>query len=134
MKTPVITCLVIALVQMSCVLPIPHRRVHVHGVEGEVINSRTARPIQNATVVSSITGNELATTDLAGKFRVKSIYGWHGAYLIGPISYSIFPYFDMETPPPPIRISAKGYRPKEFSRNDLRCRMSGSGKFPLDPQ
>ncbi len=45
-----------------------------------------------------------------GKFVVKSEYGWHGAYLVGPISYSLLPHFDMPSRIRDFRIEADGYR------------------------
>ncbi len=120
----------VAIAQSSCILPIPHRRVHAQGIEGKVVAATTKRPIAGAKVSSAITRNELATTDSGGVFRIKPDYGWHGAMLIGPISYSLFPHFDIQYPPPPIQISADGFRSREFrDRQELAMEI-----FPLDTE
>jgi hypothetical protein len=126
----------VALAQMSCILPVPHRRVHAHGIEGKVINRNTNVPIQGAKVTSVFTGNELARTNSTGMFRIKPDYGWHGAYLVGPISYSLLPHFDIESPPPPVRISAAGYLTAEFGRREgySQLQRDGTKEFPLVPK
>jgi hypothetical protein len=108
-----------ALASSSCILPIPHRRVHASGIEGKVLAATTREPITGAEVSSAISGKKLAMTDSDGMFRIKPEYGWHGAYLIGPISYSLLPHFDMPYPAPPIRIAADGYRAGEFRGPEL---------------
>lgn len=124
MKTWRIILLGVAVAQTSCILPIPHRRVHAEGIEGKVVAATSKMPISGAKVSSAITRNELATTDSAGDFRIKPDYGWHGAMLIGPISYSLLPYFDIQYPPPPIRISANGFRSREFrDRKELAMKV-----------
>jgi hypothetical protein len=129
MKISVILLLGMAFAQTSCILPIPHRRVHVSGLEGKVINRTTRAPITGAKVSSAFSGKPLATTDSAGKFRIKPVYGWHGAYLISPISYSLLPHFDIGPPPLSVRISAAGYQPREFGRREY-----SRDEFPLDPR
>ena len=103
----------------GCVLPIPHRRIHTQGCEGKVASSITKLPISGARVASALNDNTLATTDTSGRFRIAPSYGWHGAYMIGPISFSLLPYFDMGYPAEPIRISATGYHAKEFGRDSI---------------
>lgn len=122
----------IAFVQTCCVLPIPHCRVHVHGIDGKVIDSKTHAPIQKAEVASTTANHPFAVTATDGRFRIKPIYGWHGAYLFGPISYSLLPHFDMAYWRAPIRISAAGYRPAEFGAPHLI--RDGLQEFPLDPK
>lgn len=101
---------VVACSLTGCVLPIPHRRVHVGGIEGKVIDARTQAPLEGAKVTDAHSGSLLATTDRAGEFAVSPKRGWHGAYLYGPISFSLLPHFDMAAPAPEIRVSAEGYR------------------------
>ena len=101
--------LVVACSLTGCVLPIPHRRVHVRGVEGKVIDVRTQSPLEGAKVTDPSSGSLLATTDRAGDFKVSAKWGWHGAYFFGPISSSLLPYFDMAYPAPAIQVSVEGY-------------------------
>jgi hypothetical protein len=101
---------VVACSLTGCVLPVPHLRVHVEGIEGKVIDARTRSPIDGARVTDLCSGSLLATTDRAGEFEVKAKRGWHGAYFYGPISYSLLPHFDMAYPAPAIRVAAEGYR------------------------
>jgi hypothetical protein len=130
MKNRMVLSMIVAVVQTSCILPIPHRRVHAEGIEGKVVAATSKMAISGAQVSSAITRNELATTDSGGDFRIKPDYGWHGAMLIGPISYSLLPYFDIQYPPPPIRISAVGFRSREFrDRKELAMKV-----FPLDAE
>ena len=80
------------------------------------MNSNSKLPISGARVAYGHTDRTLATTDPTGKFQIETLYGWHGAYMIGPISYSLLPFWDMGTPAPSIRISAAGYHTKEFDQ------------------
>jgi hypothetical protein len=100
---------VVASSLAGCVLPVPHRRVHVRGIEGKVIDASTRSPLAGAKITDLRSGSLLATTDRAGEFKVRAKRGWHGAYLYGPISYSLLPHFDMTYPAPAIRVSAEGY-------------------------
>jgi hypothetical protein len=101
---------VVACSLTGCVLPVPHRRVLIRGIEGRVIDGRTQSPLEGAKVTELSSGRVLATTNRAGEFEVAAKGGWHGAYLFGPISYSLLPHFDMTYPAPAIRVSAEGYR------------------------
>jgi hypothetical protein len=101
---------VLACSLTGCVIPVPHRRVHVEGIEGKVIDARTQYPIEGARVTNLQIGSLLAMTDRVGEFKVRAKGGWHGAYFYGPISYSLLPHFDMAYPAPAIRVAAEGYR------------------------
>ena len=130
MKTLTILSLGVAIAQSGCILPVPHRRLHVEGVKGRVVSAATHRPIAGAKVSSAITRDELAITGSDGSFVIQPDHGWHGAMLIGPVSYSLLPHFDMPSPPSPIRISAAGFRAKEYrDRRELAMKV-----FPLDPK
>lgn len=97
----------------SCVVPIPHRRVHVVGVTGLVVSADSGQPISTATVVA---GNvrEPARTDKDGKFTIQPIMGWHGARFVGPISLSLLPAFDLPEYVWDLRVSAPGFQAKSF--------------------
>jgi len=94
----------------GCVLPVPHRRLHSAGIEATVVDAETTSPVGGAKVSNPDGSSLLTTTDAKGHFEISSRYGWHGAYLIGPISYSLLPYFDIPYPRPPLKIDATGYR------------------------
>lgn len=136
MKACVLILLGFVIAQTSCVLPVPHRRVHTHGIEGRIIDGKTREPIRGAKVISLMSDQELAESDSDGMFRVDSAHGWHGAYLIGPISYSLLPHFDIASPPPPIRILAAGYRSAEFGRGHeyQQSPQKETNVFPLIPK
>ncbi len=103
------TALLAAFLMTGCILPVPHRRMHVEGLDAKVVDEKSEAPIHGAKVSSSDGTRVLAITDRQGGFKIPPAYGWHGAYLIGPISYSLAPYFDMPSAPPPFRVEASGY-------------------------
>lgn len=100
-----------SLLVSGCVLPVPHRRMHNAGIKARVVDAKTASPLRSAKVSSADGSHILYTVDSEGDFEIPSQYGWHGAYLVGPISYSLLPHFDMPYPRPPFRIEAIGYQP-----------------------
>lgn len=112
--------LTLVLICSSCVIPVPHRRVQRRGLEGWVTDAQTGKPIAGAKIQirkksqSPESDQEFETVAVSGRngrFRQKSDYSWHGAYLFGPISYSLFPYFDMAYPGAATgRVSAMGYQ------------------------
>jgi hypothetical protein len=120
----VILALWLVLGLTGCVLPIPHMRVHAYGAQGLVLDAQTRSPIL-AAKVSTLEG-ELRTTqtDAKGHFVLPAIYGWHGAYLISPISQSLAPGFDVAVRQCRISITAPGYEDREFEI---------SGNFPNQP-
>lgn len=110
-KLPRIAALLAGLLFLAgCVLPVPHRRLHSAGVEATVVDADTTSPVGGAKVSNSDGGRALATTDPEGHFEIPAQYGWHGAYLVGPISYSLLPHFDIPSPRPPLKINATGYQ------------------------
>jgi len=102
----------------SCVLPVPHRRVHVDGVDARIVSESDGRPVSGATISTSNGDMIITTADVDGRFRIKPQYGWHGAYLFGPISYSLWPHFDLSKPRPPFRVSATGFVTKTVHSSD----------------
>lgn len=102
----------------GCVLPIPHRRLHSAGIEATVVDADTASPVSGAKVSTPDGSNLLTSTNAKGRFEIPSRYGWHGAYLIGPISYSLLPYFDIPYPQAPLKIEATGYRSRTIEPFD----------------
>lgn len=99
-----------SLLVSGCVLPVPHRRMHTAGIEARVVDAKTALPVPGAKVSSTFGSRILSTVDSQGDFEIPAQYGWHGAYLIGPISYSLLPHFATAYPRPPFRIEAIGYQ------------------------
>ena len=94
----------------GCIIPLPHRRLHERGHEARVVDARTRSPIAGAELRSMPGGSLITTTDANGDFRIKPRWSWHAAYLVGPISYSMLPHFDLPPMwPPPFRVIANGY-------------------------
>ena len=99
----------------GCILPVPHTRVHVYGVDGQVVSSADYSPITNATVVSLNDPMKVVHSNRKGHFHLPAERRWHGAYLIGPISLSLLPDFDIAHAGRIIRVSAPGYITKDFN-------------------
>ena len=112
------TLLAASLCLAGCVLPVPHRRLHSAGIEATVVDAKSATPVGGATVSIAGRDGELAVTDGKGHFEIPARYGWHGAYLVGPVSYSLLPHFDLPFPRPPLKIEASGYRPRTIQSSD----------------
>jgi len=93
----------------GCILPVPHTRVHVFGVTGQVVSAADHTPVRGASIASVDEPTEKAHCDSAGNFRLHARRGWHAAYLIGPICESILPGLDVTNPGREIRLSAPGY-------------------------
>ena len=111
MKSLRITTLIAAsLFLVGCVLPVPHRRIHSPGIEAAVIDAKTASPVTGAKISSPDGSRVLTAVDSRGRFKIPAKYGWHGAYMVGPISYSLLPHFDIPHPRPSFRIDAIGYQ------------------------
>lgn len=125
----------------SCIIPFPHRRIHSYGYEVTVADSKTHQPIPGAHVSDPKSGCTIAVTDAKGKFGEAPVYGWHFAYLLGPISYSMFPYFDMFYSctddvlwAHSVRISAADYKTKVFNTRKPSSHQGGRSlyEFYLD--
>lgn len=95
----------------GCIMPIPHKRVSVIGIEGIVCDSDTGAPILGASVSVMYSGkSKIVFTDEQGRYKVEEEKSWHGAYFIGiPVSFSLFPVLDAPLFPCAIFISADGY-------------------------
>lgn len=126
----------LTILNSSCVLPIPHRRVHVSGLEARVVSSADSSPVAGAEVrARHSTGKLIAVTDRNGEFSIKPIYGWHGAYLVGPVSYSLLPFFSMGSPGvmPPVAVSARGYTTKQCDGSDFPPSATDELVIELNP-
>jgi hypothetical protein len=72
-------------------------------------------PLFLGASVSSPDGRRaLTTADTQGHFEIPPEFGWPGADLSGPISFSLLPHFDIEHPVTSFRNTA-GYHPKTFN-------------------
>ena len=98
----------------GCIMPIPHRRVHAYGVDGRVVDALALNPLTNAVVSTRFMRKQECRTDSNGQFAIRPVYGWHGAYLISPISLSLFPSWDVTFPERDIVITAPGYITESF--------------------
>jgi hypothetical protein len=113
-RTHVIALLPLMLIASGCIVPIPHRRLHAYGVRGSVVDARSNEPIPTAIVARGTNLHESVTCNASGEFEIKPVHGWHGAYLIGPISLSLFPGFDIAAPCATVSASAPGYPQQTF--------------------
>lgn len=95
-------------------MPVPHRRLHAYGVDGRVVDGVSLHPVTNAVVTTRFIRTQDCRTNADGQFAIAPVYGWHGAYLIGPISLSLFPSWDITFPERDIVISAPGYITEVF--------------------
>ena len=125
-----------SLLVLGCVLPIPHRRMHSAGIEARVVDAKTAWPVRDAKISSADGRRAFSAVDSEGGFEIPSQYGWHGAYLVGPISYSFFPHFDMPYPRPAFRVEASGFQsmtvqPYDDLKTDTR---TGQAIVQLQPK
>lgn len=116
-----------SLFLVGCILPVPHRRLHTEGIEATVIDAKTTTPVTGAKVSSPDGSSVFASVDSKGRFEILAKYGWHGAYLVGPISYSLLPHFDIPNRRPPFRIDAIGYQPMKVQPYDKMKRDERTG-------
>jgi hypothetical protein len=114
----IIAILPLVLFVSGCIMPIPHRRLHAYGVHGSVVCAESKEAIPDAVVALGTNLNASVACDAAGRFEIKPIHGWHGAYFIGPISLSLFPGFDMTFPHATVTATAPGYEVNMFSLAD----------------
>ena len=99
-----------ALTLAGCVVPVPHKRIHEFGVTGRLLDSMSRTPVKAARIEASEGRTEAALSDANGFFTLKPVYGWHGAYCIGPISLSLWPALDVPSMSRTIMITASGHR------------------------
>ena len=111
----------------GCIMPIPHRRLHAYGVKGQIVNASDQRPIADALVTCNVQKKRDAKTDTTGQFTLRPAYGWHGAYVIGPINLSLLPGWDMTYPGSTFEVFAPGFQ----RRNLLRVRWPCSRRAIL---
>ena len=124
MKT--MTGLLLAALCTGCIMPIPHRRVHSYGVEGRVCDASTSSPIVGAVVTSNDQKHRETKTNDKGEFSLRPAYGWHGAYVIGPISLSLLPCWDITFPGTAIDVTATGYQSEHFRVVDIKGTHKGT--------
>jgi hypothetical protein len=99
-----------ALLLSGCVIPAPHERLHEFGVAGTILDSESHTPIKGAKIQSPGGQTKAVFSDASGSFKLKPVYGWHGAFFIGPICESLLPGFDMPSHKRTIVVTAEGYR------------------------
>ena len=111
MRHLISSVLLFGIVMLSgCIVPIPHQRLHELGVVGHVYDSRLGAPLKGVKIEDRQDPKRVTYSDAGGSFRLRPVYGWHGAYFIGPVSLSLFPGFDMPVFYRSVLISADGYR------------------------
>lgn len=115
MQIRIPTLLLITICYSGClVLPIPHKRFHAPGVECRVVDSRSKRPVANATIQDTNRPSLMCHSDAGGHFTLEPVYGWHGAVLISAIGYSLFPSLDVPDFERNVSISAPHYGTRAF--------------------
>jgi len=113
----------VVLSTSSCVLPIPHKRLHGPGASGVIIDAHTKSPITGATVAPVDADSAIVVTDERGHFTILPRYGWHGAAVVGPIGSSLFPSLSVTTDTREVTTSADGY---QKLNTILKARYSGN--------
>jgi hypothetical protein len=113
----------VALATSSCILPIPHKRLHGPGVSGIVIDADRQTPIVGANVSSTDDDKAIAVSDAKGHFAIPPLYGWHGAAVIGPVGSSLFPSLDVSPYKRELILRAKGYQEQSMT---VRARNPGN--------
>ena len=115
--------IVIAFATSSCVLPIPHKRLHGPGVSAVIIDAHQKAPIAGATVAPTDDASVLEVSDSKGHFTIPPRYGWHGAAVLGPVGSSLFPSLDVTPSTREVIVSAKGYHERKVT---FKARYSGN--------
>jgi len=125
----------IVVVCNGCLLPVPHTRVHILGVDGQVVSALDRRPLGSASVASIDEPTETARCDSNGFFRLRPRRGWHAVYLVSPICESLLPGFDMAYPGREIQVSVPGYVTTNFgvSTNLISGAYLHAGQLLLTP-
>ena len=101
--------LLLAFCTASCVVPFPHTRIHAPARKGRVVADDGHTPVAGA-VVTSLENGKQCTTDADGRFSLPAVKGWHGAWLFSPpLTYSIWPFRDMDGQAHRIRIESDGF-------------------------
>ena len=75
------------------ILPVPHYRRHMCGIDGTVCDAETGRPLANADIsVNAGRYNQHTITDEFGHFSTRETHGWHFIFWIAtPSSGSLLP-------------------------------------------
>jgi hypothetical protein len=105
----------IVLTTTSCVLPVPHKRLHGPGVTGIVIDADRETPIVGATVSPTDDDRAIAITDGKGFFSIPPRYGWHGAAVVFPPGPSLFPSLDVPSYERKVVLRAKSYQEQDLT-------------------
>lgn len=111
-------------------LPIPHTRLHAYGVQGRIVSSVNETAVAGASILSEDDSTAHCRSDATGAYRLPPLYGWHGAYFIGPISLSLLPGWDVTSPERTFRISAPGYSDATYT---ARAREGNEAFFSEKP-
>lgn len=109
-------CAIMLVALPGCiVLPIPNRSVHAYAVESRVVDAQTLAPIPHARIRDADDPSRAVEADSTGHFRLGCDYRWHAGYLLGTISYPIWPFTEDVTPPTrAFTVSAPGYGEQSF--------------------
>lgn len=106
--------LIVGLCGGCVILPVPNAREEGAGVRSRVLDAEDGKPVR--ATIRDLVGGETATTDAAGAFLLKPHVQWHAGYLLGVISYPIWPFTgDLFMPGRSFRIEAPGYCARDVS-------------------
>ena len=134
-----LSCGILVLIAVccgGCILPVPHMRVHACGIKGQVVDAIDHSPISNAIITPVDNSPKVARSGTNGDFCLRPTRGWHAAYVIGPISLSILPGWDLTSPSRDVHVSAQGYEAKVFPIRGVRCGVAylNAGQLELVPK
>ena len=79
------------------------------GVKGRLVDAASHAPIEGATIETLEDRPRSAISDATGAFRLKPLYGWHGAYMVAAINQAVFPDMPKSAAIRFISITARGY-------------------------
>jgi hypothetical protein len=115
--------IIFILTTSSCILPIPHKRLHGPGASGAVLDAQSKTPIPGATVTPIDDNRTTVITDAKGHFSIPPLYGWHGAAVVFPPGPSLFPSLDVPSDTREVITRATGYLEQ---RSTFKARNPGA--------
>lgn len=117
-RVPLLSALAgIAVLVLSCCVPMPSRTLVAGSVKGTVVDARTNSPVAAAEIVATRAGHsKLARSDASGTFVLAPIYQWHGLVYLGSPGIAPTPWYYREPRSPMlISISAPGYESSKLT-------------------
>lgn len=101
----------------GCVIvPFPNQSIELFGVQSQVVDAQTHAPIRHVQVIlPALDSVSHVEADESGRFRIKPVTRWHAGYLLGVLSYPIWPFTsDVVAPARSFKLVAAGYTEQDF--------------------